>query len=203
MSKAKRRKLLLGCSAALAMIFGVLAVGVGYQRSGLRSATAGEPAKMTLAELISNGPDEERYIELRDFRVGRNYAIEEGAGGTWTGALAYIFKKGDRRQPAAIVSYTAGGEKGIKAAMRKKTLRGLVSAKPEPYEKLYGRKLREQYPNVKPGAAFYYIKHLAARPSSGVIQAWFISGFVLLALGSLLAVLAARAGDNVSYIAET
>jgi len=55
----------------------------------------------------------------------------------------------------------------------------------EPYEVTVGRKLRELHPNVKAGTAFYYIKHIAVRPSGG----GFIAAYILLGLGVLLIVL--------------
>ncbi|MDP6044953.1 MAG: hypothetical protein QGG25_05045 [Phycisphaerae bacterium] len=192
MSKEKRRKLLLGILAALALMFGAIMLLMGYQKSGVRAATAGEPTPITLAKLVADGPGENLYIELSDFQFGEKYVVEEGAGKVWTRAWAYLFTRGDKRNPVAVVDLSGGGEKGIKASMGKKSLRGLISAKRKPFGATVGRKLRGYYPHLKADLALYHLKQVSNRPGGGAVQAVLIAGYILLALGALLVVMTVR-----------
>jgi len=146
----------------------------------------------TLAELTGNGPGENLYVDLSGFRFGEHYVIEEGAGNVWTGAWVYLFAKGDRRNPVAVAHLFGGGEKGIRASMRRKSIRGLMSAKRKPFGATVGRRLRKSYPHLKADAEMYHIKQIAERPGGGTVQALFIAGVVLSALGVVLMIAAVR-----------
>ncbi len=194
-AKTRKRKANLWGGAVLALMFGLLLIGVGMQNSNLRNATAGEPARMTLAELVRKGPGGSRYVELTHLSYGDNVWVEEKSG-SWQGAWAFLFTEDDPRTPVAAAYLKDGGESMIRSAMEKDSLRGFVDKRRKFFESHTGRQLYRMHPHVTSRDAEYFVRVVTWRPSQRGISITYGFGTGLILVGLVLVVSAIRYGKS-------
>lgn len=192
-TKASQAKVMWFCGAGLFLLFGVLLLAIGAQKSSVRSKTEGNPQSISLGQLAKNGPGSNKYVELDGFNFGDGYALEKSSGGNWTSVWVPLFVEG-RQKPVAIAQLTEGGQRGIEQQMRKRTLKGLVSSEREQLTGTIHDFLSRSYSNIQRTDKFWMFKCIESRPDAGAVTLFYAIGFTLLVAGAMLAVIGMKSG---------
>lgn len=185
-------KLMLGLTAAMSFLFGLIMLLIGFQESSVRAATADPPKQVTLTELDRDGAGENRFVELTEFTFSDEMVIEEATGGTWTRAYVPLYRPGAPSKPVAIAELKGGGERGIKGTMQKGSLLGLVSADREKFGATIGKLMRDKHPDMKADDTYFMIDQVPGQSEKGGLPIAFITAGLLITVGGVLTFTAMR-----------
>ncbi len=192
-AKLRTRKMNLWALAGMGWMFGALVVAIGMQNEAKREATSGEPKRMTLAELVKEGPGPNPYVEITNLRFGEQFWLEENRNtDNWTAAWTFLFNENDPVNPVAAAYIDGGGEKAMTEWMAATSLCGIAEERPKFFTSPTAEKLYEIYPKGKSAKLKWYIEVTNRRPSEGGVKFAYYGGTTLLIAGVIFAMLALR-----------
>lgn len=192
-AKLRNRKMNLWALAGMGWMFGALVVAIGMQNEAKREATSGEPKRMTLAELVKNGPGPNPYVEITNLRFGEQFWLEQDRNTDgWTAAWTFLFNENDPANPVAAAHIDGGGENAMTTWMSATSLKGLAEERPRFFKSPTADELYKMYPKGKSANLKWYIEVTNQRPSEGGVKFAYYSGATLLVAGVIFAIMALR-----------
>ena len=175
---------------ALRLVFALIAIGIGllfcgYREWRLASHSKSTPQKMTLAQLVANGPGDNIYIDLSEFCLLPDNSVIESDGDDLENSLwSYVWIPAvpcdQNGQPVTQQIRVIVGTKNVSRAKRlgdfcqRTTLRGMVVNETDNIKSKAHQLLKESMPGVNVAACHFFRE--GESPASKDEQTAYLAG---------------------------
>lgn len=171
---------------------GLLIGGIGMQEQDLFDASRLPPHELTVAELIQNGPGENRHITLTGFEPGGMYYEMRKNSQVWSQVWIALFPIGQETEEIKVVlsSKHVSGEGALQQLLQANRVTGICS---KTLRTSWGTELGPnlvKHSEGKPLTAAWNVEELREPPTAAAIKGYYLGAYISYALTLVLSLIA-------------
>lgn len=171
---------------------GLLVGGIGAQAQALFDASRLPPHELTLAELIQNGPGENRHVTITGFEPGGMYYEMQKNSNVWSQVWIALFPANEPANEIKVVlsSKHISGEGALRQLLQANRVTGICS---KTLRTSWGTELGPnlvKHSDGKPLKAAWNVEELREPPTEATIKGYYLGAYISYALTLVLAAVA-------------